>query len=238
MPDDMTNTVMIAIEQLAKTFTLHLRGSVALRVLEAFSMQVEAGECVVLRAPSGSGKSTVLRSVAGNYRIGGGRLLVRHEGEMVDLAAASPRLMMEIRRNTIGYVSQFLRVIPRVSAIDIVTEPLTARGITSSEARERAAAMLGRLHIPAKMWDLPPATFSGGEQQRVNIARVLVVDYPILLLDEPTASLDDANRGLVLDLVNEARGRGAAILAILHDKASRAAVATRFVDLAPLEAAA
>lgn len=237
MADDSVRT-MIAIEQLAKTFTLHLRGSVALRVLDGFSMQVDAGECVVLRAPSGSGKSTVLRSVAGNYRIGSGRVLVRHQGEMIDLATASPRLVMEIRRNTIGYVSQFLRVIPRVSALDIVAEPLIARGVAPGEARERARAMLGRLHIPAKMWDLPPATFSGGEQQRVNIARVLVVDYPILLLDEPTASLDDANRALVLGLVREARERGAAILAILHDEASRAAVATRYVDLAPLEAAA
>ncbi|WP_119421560.1 phosphonate C-P lyase system protein PhnL [Desertibaculum subflavum] len=236
MPDD--KTVMIAIESLAKTFTLHLRGSVELRVLQAFSMQVETGECVVLRAPSGTGKSTVLRSVSGNYRIGGGRVAVRHEGEMVDLSAASPRTVMEIRRNTIGYVSQFLRVIPRVSALDVVAEPLMARGVPTDEARERAGTMLGRLHIPAKMWDLPPATFSGGEQQRVNIARVLAVDYPILLLDEPTASLDDANRALVLDLVREARERGAAILAILHDEASRAAVATRYVDLAPLEAAA
>jgi alpha-D-ribose 1-methylphosphonate 5-triphosphate synthase subunit PhnL len=236
MPDSVRT--MIAIEQLAKTFTLHLRGSVALRVLDGFSMQVDAGECVVLRAPSGSGKSTVLRSVAGNYRIGSGRVLVRHQGEMIDLATASPRLVMEIRRNTIGYVSQFLRVIPRVSALDIVAEPLIARGVAPGEARERARAMLGRLHIPAKMWDLPPATFSGGEQQRVNIARVLVVDYPVLLLDEPTASLDDANRALVLGLVREARERGAAILAILHDEASRAAVATRYVDLAPLEAAA
>lgn len=231
-------TTMIRIESLAKTFTLHLRGGVALRVLEAFSMQVDAGECVVLRAPSGSGKSTVLRSAAGNYRIGGGRLLVRHDGEMVDLATASPRTVMEIRRNTIGYVSQFLRVIPRVSALDIVAEPLMARGVEAEEACKRAGAMLGRLHIPAKMWDLPPATFSGGEQQRVNIARVLVVDYPILLLDEPTASLDDANRALVLDLVRESREKGAAILAILHDEASRAAVATRYVDLTPLEAAA
>lgn len=237
MADDSVRT-MIAIEQLAKTFTLHLRGSVALRVLDGFSMQVDAGECVVLRAPSGSGKSTVLRSVAGNYRIGSGRVLVRHQGEMIDLATASPRLVMDIRRNTIGYVSQFLRVIPRVSALDIVAEPLIARGVAPGEARERARAMLGRLHIPSKMWDLPPATFSGGEQQRVNIARVLVVDYPILLLDEPTASLDDANRALVLGLVREARERGAAILAILHDEASRAAVATRYVDLAPLEAAA
>jgi alpha-D-ribose 1-methylphosphonate 5-triphosphate synthase subunit PhnL len=231
-------TAMIAIEGLAKTFTLHLRGSVALRVLDAFSMQVAGGECVVLRAPSGSGKSTVLRSVAGNYRIGGGRVLVRHEGGMVDLGAAGPRLLMQIRRQTIGHVSQFLRVIPRVAALDIVAEPLIARGVPPDEAPDRAGAMLARLHIPQKMWDLPPATFSGGEQQRVNIARVLVVDYPILLLDEPTASLDDANRALVLDLAREARERGAAILAILHDEASRAAIATRYVDLAPLEAAA
>ncbi len=229
---------MIRIEALAKTFTLHLRGGIELRVLEGFSMEVAAGECVVLRAPSGTGKSTILRCVAGNYRIQGGRVLIRHDQAMVDIGSADPRELIAVRRHTIGHVSQFLRVIPRVSALDIVTEPLIGRGLGPETAREKAGAMLARLGIAERMWNLPPATFSGGEQQRINIARVLVADYPVLLLDEPTASLDDANRRIVLDLVTEARRAGAAILGVLHDAGDREAIATRIVDVAPMEVAA
>lgn len=229
---------MIRIEALAKTFTLHLRGGVALRVLEGFSLDVAAGECVVLRAPSGTGKSTILRCVAGNYRIEGGRVVIRHDQGLVDIGTASPRELIAVRRHTIGHVSQFLRVIPRVSALDIVTEPLVERGLPVDAARARAGALLARLGIAERMWNLPPATFSGGEQQRINIARVLVADYPVLLLDEPTASLDDANRRIVLDLIVEARRAGAAILAVLHDAEDREAIATRIVDVAPMEVAA
>lgn len=229
---------MIRIEALAKTFTLHLRGGIELRVLEGFSMEVAAGECVVLRAPSGTGKSTILRCVAGNYRIQGGRVLIRHDQATVDIGSADPRELIAVRRHTIGHVSQFLRVIPRVSALDIVAEPLIGRGLGPEAAREKAGAMLARLGIAERMWNLPPATFSGGEQQRINIARVLVADYPVLLLDEPTASLDDANRRIVLDLVTEARRAGAAILGVLHDAGDREAIATRIVDVAPMEVAA
>lgn len=229
---------MIRIEALAKTFTLHLRGGVALRVLDGFSLDVGRGECIVLRAPSGTGKSTILRCVAGNYRIEGGRVLIRGNHELVDVGQAMPRDLIALRRHVIGHVSQFLRVIPRVSALDIVAEPLIDRGAGVEEARSKAGAMLARLGIPARMWALPPATFSGGEQQRINIARVLVVGYPILLLDEPTASLDDVNRGIVLEMINEARRAGAAILAVLHDTGDRDIIATRTVDVAPMEVAA
>jgi len=229
---------MIRIEALAKTFTLHLRGGVALRVLDGFSLDVGRGECIVLRAPSGTGKSTILRCVAGNYRIEGGRVLIRGNDELVDVGQATPRDLIALRRHVIGHVSQFLRVIPRVSALDIVAEPLIDRGAGVEEARSKAGSMLARLGIPARMWALPPATFSGGEQQRINIARVLVVGYPILLLDEPTASLDDVNRGIVLEMINEARRAGAAILAVLHDAGDRDIIATRTVDVAPMEVAA
>lgn len=224
---------MIRVENLDKTFTLHLRGGVALPVLRNTGFSVAAGECVTLHGPSGAGKSTLLRSIYGNYRPQSGRILIRHDGEPVDIVAAPPRVVLEIRRRTLGYVTQFLRVIPRVSTLDIVAEPMLARGAGEQASRARAAELLTRLQIAEKMWSLPPATFSGGEQQRINIARGFCADYPILLLDEPTASLDETNRKIVINLIDDARRRGTAIVAIVHDAETRTAITTR---LLPLEA--
>ncbi|WP_374302815.1 phosphonate C-P lyase system protein PhnL [Ferrovibrio sp.] len=222
---------MIRVENLDKTFTLHLRGGVALPVLRGTSLTVAAGECVTLHGPSGAGKSTLLRSIYGNYRPQHGRILIRHDGDLVDIVSAAPRTVLEIRRRSLGYVTQFLRVIPRVSTLDIVAEPLLARGVADAQARERAAELLTRLQIAEKMWSLPPSTFSGGEQQRINIARGFAADYPILLLDEPTASLDEQNRKIVINLIDDARRRGTAIVAIVHDAETRAAITTRLLPL-------
>ncbi len=160
-----------------------------------------------------------MRMVYGNYLTAGGRLMV---GDL-DVAHAEPRQIIALRRHTLGYVSQFLRVVPRVPTLDVVAEPLLALGIPVAEARDRAAGLLGRLNIPERLWSLSPTTFSGGEQQRVNIARGFAHAYPALLLDEPTASLDAANREVVLTLIEEAKARGAAILGIFHDEAARVA---------------
>jgi alpha-D-ribose 1-methylphosphonate 5-triphosphate synthase subunit PhnL len=229
---------MIVVEDLDKSFVLHTQGGVVLPVLRRLNLTVAAGETVVLNGPSGAGKSSLLRCIYGNYRAGGGRILVRHDGALVDVAAAMPRTILDLRRRTIGWVSQFLRAVPRVPAIDVVAEPLRALGIGPEAARERAAALLARLNIPERLWPLAPATFSGGEQQRINLARGFAVDYPVLLLDEPTAALDAANRAVVAELVREAAARGAAILGIFHDADMRDAVATRVVGLADCEAAA
>jgi alpha-D-ribose 1-methylphosphonate 5-triphosphate synthase subunit PhnL len=230
-------TAAIEIDGLDKSFTLHLRGGARLPVLQGLRLVVEAGECLVLQGASGSGKSTILRCIYGNYRPDAGRVLVRNGAATVDVAAALPREILTLRRMALGYVSQFLRVVPRVPAISLVMEPALERGAALAEARERAAAMLFRLNIPARLWDLPPATFSGGEQQRINIARGLVAEQPILLLDEPTASLDAENRGAVIELLREARGRGATVVGVFHDREVRDAVATRTLDLAKEKAA-
>jgi alpha-D-ribose 1-methylphosphonate 5-triphosphate synthase subunit PhnL len=225
------------IHGLGKTFTLHVQGGVTLPVLREVRLAVHPGECVVLGDPSGAGKSTLLRAVYGNYLAQAGRILVRHRERVVDMVGAPPRLVLDIRRHTIGYVSQFLRVIPRVPTDQIVAGTLRARGIAAAEALDRARAVLTRLGIPDRLWPLSPATFSGGEQQRVNVARVFVADYPILLLDEPTASLDAASRLAVVDLIGEARRRGAAVLGTVHDAQVRSEVATRVQTLAGTEAA-
>ena len=218
---------MIRIESLSKSFTLHNQGGAVIPVMGGASLTVNPGECVGLTGQSGAGKSTLMRMVYGNYLIAGGRLIV---GD-TDVATAEPRQIIALRRNTLGYVSQFLRVVPRVPTLDVVAEPLLALGTPPSEARDRAADLLKRLNIPERLWSLSPTTFSGGEQQRVNIARGFAHAYPALLLDEPTASLDAANREVVLTLIDEAKARGAAILGIFHDEAARDRVCDRVVDV-------
>jgi alpha-D-ribose 1-methylphosphonate 5-triphosphate synthase subunit PhnL len=207
-------------------------------VVRGVSFQVRCGECVVLSGPSGAGKSSILKMIFGNYRCDGGRIAVRHEGALIDLASAEPRQILSVRRKTIGYVSQFLRAVPRVATLDVVAEPLLANGVPRSEAREQAGQLLRTLNIPERLWPLPPSTFSGGEQQRVNIARGFISDLPILLLDEPTASLDAANRAVVVDLIGEKKGQGVALVAIVHDDEIRRLIADRIVDVTLFAAAA
>ena len=227
----------IEVRDLAKSFTLHNQGGVTLSVLRRLSLSVSGGECVVLSDPSGAGKSTFLRVIYGNYKPQAGEILVRHGDRMIDVASAEPRQILDVRRRTMGYVSQFLRVIPRVPALLVVAEPLRALGVGKAEAIERARAILARLRIPERLWGLSPVTFSGGEQQRVNVARGFIAGHPILLLDEPTASLDAASRALVVQLVHEARQRGTALLGTFHDTDVRERVATRVVSLSEAEAA-
>ncbi len=224
-------TAMIEIENAEKTFVMHLQGGIELPVVRGVSFRVEAGECVVLSGPSGAGKSSILKMIFGNYRCDGGRIGIRHLGSVIDLASAEPRQVLSVRRSTIGYVSQFLRAVPRVATIDVVAEPLIANGIARVEAREKAGALLRRLNIPERLWALPPSTFSGGEQQRVNIARGFISDLPILLLDEPTASLDAANRAVVVELVAQKKREGVAMVAIVHDDEIRHLIADRIVDV-------
>ena len=231
-------TVMIEIDNAEKTFIMHLQGGVRLPVVHGVSFQVRAGECVVLSGPSGAGKSSILKMLFGNYRCDGGRIDVRHDGAMLDLARAEPRAILNVRRHTIGYVSQFLRAVPRVPALDVVAEPLLATGSARELAREKAAELLRRLNIPQRLWSLPPSTFSGGEQQRVNIARGFVSNLPVLLLDEPTASLDAANREVVVELIEAKKRAGVAMIAIVHDDEIRRVIADRVVDVTSFAAAA
>ena len=232
------NQVMLHADALAKSFTLHLQGGVRIPVLAGVGLELRAGECVVLAGPSGVGKSTLLRSLYGNYRAESGRILIRHRGELVDLATADPRTILAVRHDTLGYVSQFLRVVPRVPALDVVAEILIGRGATQDAARRAATELLLRLNIPRRLHALPPATFSGGEQHRVNLARGFIGGHPVLLLDEPTASLDAGNRAVVVAMINEAKSRGIAIIAICHDTDVRDAIADRLFPLMPLQDAA
>ncbi len=218
---------MIELADVSKNFVLHNQGGAVIPVMAGASLSVAPGECVALTGASGAGKSTLMRMIYGNYLAASGRILVGG----VDVARAAPREILALRRETLGHVSQFLRVVPRVPTREVVAEPLLALGVPRDAAVARAEALLTRLCIPERLWGLSPTTFSGGEQQRVNIARGFAHAYPALLLDEPTASLDAANRETVLRLIEEAKAGGAAIVGIFHDEAARGRVCDREVDV-------
>ncbi|MEH6647208.1 phosphonate C-P lyase system protein PhnL [Sulfitobacter sp.] len=218
---------MIKIENVSKSFTLHNQGAAEIPVMQGASLQVAAGECIALVGASGAGKSTLMRMIYGNYLTASGRIMV---GD-IDVATAAPREIIQLRRHTLGYVSQFLRVVPRVSTLDVVAETLLVTGTSQAEATVKAQILLARLNIPERLWSLSPTTFSGGEQQRVNIARGFACPYPALLLDEPTASLDPTNRATVLAMISEAKARGAAIIGIFHDHAARDEICDRQLDV-------
>ena len=220
---------LIQAENISKSFTLHTQGGMHLSVLKEISLGVKKGECVALQGPSGSGKSTLMRSLYANYRIDSGSIWVQHLGDCLDLAQCAPHELMSIRQHTIGYVSQFLRVIPRVPALTVAAEPLMEIGISVAEAEAKVKSLFQHLNLPERLWSLSPTTFSGGEKQRVNIARAFAVDRPILLLDEPTAALDAANRAAVIQLIEAKKQQGCALVGIFHDADVRAQVCNRAV---------
>jgi len=224
----------ITVTQVSKTFVLHNQGGTQLPVLNQMSFHVDAGECVVLYGQSGCGKSTLLKMLFGNYLADSGSIEIHTDQEVVDLVQAHPHDVLTLRRQTLSFVSQFLRVIPRVSTWDLVSDPLKRNGVDPPEIEDRVTQILHRLNLPESLWQLAPATFSGGEQQRVNIARSLILDSPIILLDEPTASLDANNREVVAELISEARARGAALVGIFHDDHLRAQIASRLIHLEAL----
>lgn len=218
---------LLQVEHLRKGFTLHQQGGVCLSVLEDLSLSVNAGECLALTGSSGSGKSTLMRCLYANYRVDSGSIWVKHQGDWVDLCQLLPHELLAVRQKTIGYVSQFLRVIPRVPALEVAAEPLLELGVETEVAIARVKELFHRLNLPERLWQLSPTTFSGGEKQRVNLARALCVRYPILLLDEPTSALDKTNRQVVIELLEEHKAAGCALVGIFHDEEVRSQLCNR-----------
>lgn len=221
------STSLIQAEGIHKGFVLHAQGGLRLKVLEDVSLRVDKGDCVALLGASGSGKSTLMKALYANYRVDSGAIWIKHEGEWRDLVKCQPHELIEIRKYAIGYVSQFLRVIPRVPALGVAAEPLMEIGVSEGEAKEKVRSLFSHLNLPKRLWSLSPTTFSGGEKQRVNIARAFSVDRPILLLDEPTAALDAENREAVIQLIEEKKAQGCALVGIFHDADVRSRVCNR-----------
>lgn len=231
-------TIALELNGVAKSFTMHLQGGIRLPAVSDVAISVRAGQCAVLDGPSGAGKSSILKMIFGSYRCDRGQILVRYGSQCTDIATAPPRRILALRQSVIGYVSQFLRAIPRVATRDVVADPLVARGTPRESARLQAEDLLKRLNIASALWGLPPATFSGGEQQRVNIARGFLPDFPVLLLDEPTASLDQANSEVVMELIAERKKHGTAIVAVVHDPKVRDRIADDIIDITRFAGAA
>ncbi|MEH1935801.1 MAG: phosphonate C-P lyase system protein PhnL [Nostoc sp.] len=217
-PANISAKTLLQVENLRKGFTLHQQGGVRLPVLEGLSLSVNAGECLALSGASGSGKSTLMRCLYANYLADSGSIWIKHLGNWVDLCQLLPHELLAVRQKTIGYVSQFLRAIPRVPALEVAAEPLLELGVETEVALNKVKELFHRLNLPERLWQLSPTTFSGGEKQRVNIARALCVNYPILLLDEPTSALDATNRQVVMELLQEHKAAGCALVGIFHDK--------------------
>ncbi|MBD1133321.1 phosphonate C-P lyase system protein PhnL [Pelagibacterales bacterium SAG-MED44] len=218
---------MIELNNITKKFTLHNQGRTNISVFKNLNLKINPGEIVALTGPSGVGKSSILKMIYGNYVFQSGEIKINN----YKIDYKYPRNIIELRKNTIGYVSQFLRVIPRVPTIEIVMEPLLEINFDQEEVRERAEKILLDLNIDKNLWNLSPLTFSGGEQQRVNVARGLIRNYPCLLLDEPTASLDNVNKDIVLNLINEKKDKGSSIIGIFHDESSRKYLNAREIDI-------
>ncbi|MBV1702011.1 MAG: phosphonate C-P lyase system protein PhnL [Hyphomicrobiales bacterium] len=235
MPGDFEKA-MVRVENASKTFVMHLQGGTRLPAVAHARFTAVRGECLVLAGPSGIGKSSLLKMIYGNYRCDSGAIHVHHQGRYIDVAQASARMILRLRLETVGYVSQFLRVMPRVSAFDVVCASAKAQGMNDALARTETAELLDRLHLPKRLWNLPPATFSGGEQQRINIARGFISDHPVLLLDEPTASLDAANCAVVVELIAEKKRAGVAMIGVFHDHEMREKIADRVIDVSQFSA--
>lgn len=224
---------ILKIEGLYKHFQLHDQNKLIPSCANA-GLEAHGGELSALVGPTGAGKSSVLKCVYRTYLPSAGRMLFRDAaGHVTDLAQASEYRMLELRQSEIGFVTQFLHCLPRKSALDVVAAPLVARGDILENAQEKARELLRLLNVPERLWAVPPATFSGGEKQRVNLARGLIARPRLLLLDEPTASLDPATTDRVVDLLKAIKAEGVAMLAIFHHPELVRHLADRVVELAP-----
>lgn len=223
---------ILKVEGLSKKFELSLTERMTVRPFSNISFEVEKGKFLGIAGPSGIGKSSILKCVYRTYLPTAGRIWYESERYgRIDLASADERRLVQLRKSEISYVTQFLKVIPRITALDVVAERLLPKGWEAEEAREAARGMLRRLRIPESLWGAFPATFSGGEQQRVNLARALVAGPRLLILDEPTASLDEKTKEIVLDLLEAMKRKGTTMIGVFHDWDVMERVADEILDL-------
>jgi alpha-D-ribose 1-methylphosphonate 5-triphosphate synthase subunit PhnL len=222
---------VLTVESLDKTFDMHVLGDKQVVGLDDVTFSVDAGEFVAVVGESGSGKSSLLKCIYRTYEPSGGRVVYHGADGTVDLASCDDRTVLGLRGDAIGYTSQFLDEIPRVPAVDVVARPLRERGFEAETARERAEMLLSRLGLPEELWAAYPATFSGGERQRVNLAQAIAPKPDLLLLDEPTSALDPETRAAAIDLLGEYLDDGTTVLGVFHNRDVVEAVADRVVVL-------
>jgi len=232
-PAEMTadQSVVLAVNDLTKTFYLHER-NLHVPSTQNISLLVRSGELTALTGPSGSGKSSLLKCIYRTYLTTSGAIWYRTaHGRIVDLASADDGQMLDLRQKEISFVTQFLHCLPRQSTLQVVGWPAMQAGIDPQESAEMAERLLARVNLPERLWSVSPTTFSGGEKQRVNIVRSLMRKPRLLLLDEPTASLDAVSAKMVIDLINEQKNAGCAILAVMHDPTLVESMADEVIDV-------
>jgi alpha-D-ribose 1-methylphosphonate 5-triphosphate synthase subunit PhnL len=224
---------MIRCEGLTKTFRLHMRGGAEIDAFRDVSFTVAGGEFLGVSGASGSGKSSLLKCLYRTYLPTAGFLWYTDQiGDVIDLAAADDHTVIGLRRQEIGYISQFFPVIPRVSALDTIVNGMVSRGFPREESAELARELLGRLGIHPSLWDMFPSTFSGGEKQRINIINAVISRPRLLLLDEPTASLDAASAAEAVSLIRELREEGTTMIGVFHDRTLLASLSDSRLELA------
>jgi len=224
---------ILQVEAYGKHFQLHEQNKL-IPSSHNVNFSVSAGCLTALVGPTGAGKSSVLKGIYRTYLPSAGRILYRDAlGHELDLVLASEHQILELRRREIGFVTQFLHCLPRQATLDVVAQPLLALGVSRDEGRQRAAELLSAMNLPERLWSVSPATFSGGERQRVNLARGFIAKPRLLLLDEPTASLDPATAERVIGLIEGLKSEGTAMLAIFHHPETTRRLADQVVELAP-----
>ena len=223
---------MLQVKNLAKEFIMHIRGGVKIPSFTGVSFETKAGSLLALTGPSGIGKSSLLKCIYRTYLPSAGEILyTAGNGMLINLASAEDWTILTLRRNEIGYVSQFFRVMPRISALETLIEPLVSRGTDREEALAKAREMLSKVGLGKTLWDMYPSTFSGGEKQRLNILHAIITKPRLLLLDEPTASLDRGYKERIMEMILALKACGTAMIGVFHDRDALLALSDVRYDL-------
>lgn len=208
---------LIELQGLHKAFTTHHLNK-TMTAVEDISFGLEKGKFLGIVGKSGSGKSTIIKCIYRTYLPQNGQIYYDSEAfGKIDLVTASEREIIHLRKNEIGYVSQFLSVMPRTTTLELVEQSLLETGADEKTATLRAKEALRHFDIAEALWDSYPNTFSGGEKLRLNIARATVKNPRLLLLDEPTASLDNESKQKVREVIQKLKAGGTTLLGIFHD---------------------
>src|ERR1700761_7972110 len=209
---------ILEVNDLSKIFDLYILNNKRIEALKQINFTMKEGEIIGLTGKSGSGKSSLMKCIYRTYLASSGEIIYSSANGNIDLVKAGDHQVIELRKNEINYCSQFLSVIPRVTAVDVVCENLFRQQKDKEAARSKAMEMLEELGLPSELWDAFPVTFSGGEQQRINVARAIIAEPRLLLIDEPTASLDIRTKDVVIDLILSLKKNGTSVLCISHDE--------------------
>lgn len=212
------HTPLLAVRDLHKSFVLHLIDGQVIDPVQRVSFTVDTHQHFLIWGRSGIGKTSILKCIYRTYIVTSGTIHYDSaQFGVIDLANTPERTVLQLRESEIGYCSQFLKVLPRVSALDIISEPLRRKGMPREHAYEIAKQWLTDLHIAPRLWNASPVTFSGGEQQRINLGRAFIASPRLLLLDEPTASLDGNSKQIVVQLIRNALANHTAVVTVSHD---------------------